>query len=140
MAAAGVAEVFSLPRVGFGRRFWATGLDWVLLAFVVHGPILGWLPDRKLLQGLLFLAYFIGFYVWKSATLGGLVLGLKVVRLDGRRMDFACALVRALSTIFSGIAAGLGYFWCAWDVEKQTWHDKLAGTVVVRVEKVQSLV
>lgn len=27
---------------------------------------------------------------------------------------------------------GLGYFWAGWDKRKQTWHDKLAGTVVVR--------
>ena len=89
---------------------------------------------------LLFLAYFIGFYVWRGTTLGGLVLGLKVVRLDGRPIDFACALVRGLGAVFSGIAAGLGFFWCAWDTERQTWHDKLAGTVVVRVEKMQPLV
>ena len=25
----------------------------------------------------------------------------------------------------------LGYFWMLWDREKQTWHDKMAGSVVV---------
>ena len=46
-------------------------------------------------------AYFVGFYAWKGTTLGGIVLGLKVVRLDGRKMDFACALVRTLGAMFS---------------------------------------
>jgi uncharacterized RDD family membrane protein YckC len=133
-------EALTLPRAGFGRRLSATVLDWVLLLFLVHGPILGWLPDRALLHGLLFLAYFAGFYVWKGTTLGGLILGLKVVRLDGRKIDYPCALVRGVGALFSFIAAGLGYFWCAWDPERQTWHDKLAGTVVVRVEKMQPLV
>ncbi len=136
----GVPEALTLPRAGFGRRLSATLLDWVLLLFVVHGPFLGWLPDWSLFHGLLFLAYFAGFYVWKGTTLGGLVLGLKVVRLDGRKIDYACALVRGVGALFSFIVAGLGYFWCAWDPERQTWHDKLAGTVVVRVEKMQPLV
>lgn len=129
-----------LPRVGLGRRAAAGFLDMVVLAFVVHGPVLGWLPDNDFLHLLLFLGYFVGMHLWRATTLGGLVLGLKVVRLDGRRIDFPCAIVRALGSIFSGIVGGLGFFWCAWDAERQTWHDKLAGTVVVRVEKMPPLV
>lgn len=135
----GAPEAFSLPRVGLLRRIYAGALDWLLLLVVLH-VVLWWLPERGPLRELLCLAYFIGFYVWKGSTLGGLVLGLKVVRLDGRKVDFACALVRALAAVFSGIAGGLGFFWCAWDKEQQTWHDKLAGTVVVQVAKSQSLV
>ena len=26
----------------------------------------------------------------------------------------------------------LGFFWIGWDDRKQGWHDKLAGTLVVR--------
>ena len=29
--------------------------------------------------------------------------------------------------------AGLGFFWIAFDEEKQSWHDKIAGTRVIRV-------
>ena len=129
-----------LPRVGLGRRAAAGFLDMAVLAFVVHGPVLGWLPDNDFLHLVLFLGYFVGMHMWRATTLGGLVLGLKVVRLDGRRIDFPCAIVRALGSVFSGIVGGLGFFWCAWDPERQTWHDKLAGTVVVRVEKMPPLV
>jgi hypothetical protein len=34
----------------------------------------------------------------------------------------------------------LGFFWIGWDRDKQGWHDKIAGTVVVRVPKSTSLV
>jgi len=129
-----------LPRAGLGRRAAAGFLDLVVIAFIVHGRVLGWLPDRDFLHLLLFLGYFVGMHLWRATTLGGLVLGLKVVRLDGRRIDFPCAIVRALGSIFSGMVGGLGFFWCAWDAERQTWHDKLAGTVVVRVEKMPPLV
>lgn len=133
----GVPEAISLPRAGFGRRFASALLDWIALAFVIHG-LLDFLPER--LQQLLLLAYFVGFYAWKGTTLGGIVLGLKVVRLDGRKMDFACALVRTLGAMFSVPTLGISWFWCAWDKDQQSWHDKLAGTVVVRVEKLQPLV
>ena len=76
-----------LPRVGLGRRAAAGFLDMVVLAFIVHGPVLGWLPENEFLHLLLFLGYFVGMHMWKATTLGGLVLGLKVVRLDGRRID-----------------------------------------------------
>jgi len=35
----------------------------------------------------------------------------------------------------SGIPLGLGIIWVAFDKRKQGWHDKLAGTVVVRMRK-----
>ena len=119
----------------------ASALDWILVIFLLCMP-----PLRHLHYGpgfiffLLAAAYFVGFYIWKNTTLGGLVLGLKVVRLDGRRIDFPCAIVRTLGTFFSVLIGGIGWFWCIWDKERQAWHDKLAGTVIVRVEKMPPLV
>jgi uncharacterized RDD family membrane protein YckC len=34
----------------------------------------------------------------------------------------------------------LGFFWIIWDAEKQGWHDKIAGTVVVRLPRGMPLV
>jgi uncharacterized RDD family membrane protein YckC len=34
-------------------------------------------------------------------------------------------------SIVSAIVFLLGYLWMLWDPEKQTWHDKAAGSVVV---------
>ena len=70
----------------------------------------------------------------------GLIFGLRVVRLDGRPLDLPCVLVRGVAAGVGAVAAGIGYFWCAWDPEQQTWHDKLAGTVVVKTNRTTSLV
>jgi uncharacterized RDD family membrane protein YckC len=43
--------------------------------------------------------------------------------------------VRALSCFLSMVVVGLGFFWIAFDQNHQAWHDKIAGTVVVRVPK-----
>jgi uncharacterized RDD family membrane protein YckC len=50
------------------------------------------------------------------------------------------ALVRALAGAFSIIVLFLGILWIAFDHDKQGWHDKIAGTVVLRLPKGTPLV
>ena len=82
----------------------------------------------------------VGMWAWKGTTIGGIVMGIKVVRLNGAPVDFSVALVRSLSSFFSAVVLFLGFFWTGWDREKQSWHDKIAGTIVVRVPKGMSLI
>ncbi len=42
------------------------------------------------------------------------------------------AFVRILVANFSLLIFGLGFLWMLWDPKSQTWHDKAAGTVVVK--------
>ena len=77
--------------------------------------------------------YFAGMWTWRGTTIGGLVMGHKIVRTDGGPVTFSVAIVRSLLSIFSGMVFFLGFLWAAWDHEKQTWHDKIAGTVVVKM-------
>jgi uncharacterized RDD family membrane protein YckC len=63
-----------------------------------------------------------------------------VVREDGKPLNFLAAFVRSLAAVFSILALFLGFFWIGWDGQKQGWHDKIAGTVVVRLPKAISLV
>jgi uncharacterized RDD family membrane protein YckC len=76
----------------------------------------------------------------KGSTIGGIIFGLKVVRVDGKPAEWVTMIVRALGCFFSLIVVGLGFFWIAFDREKQGWHDKIAGTVVVKLPKGSSLV
>jgi uncharacterized RDD family membrane protein YckC len=71
--------------------------------------------------------------MWKlrGTTVGGLICHLQVVRVDGRPIDWPTAIVRALGCYVSLIPLGLGFIWVAFDPERQSWHDKLAGTTVV---------
>jgi uncharacterized RDD family membrane protein YckC len=86
------------------------------------------------------MAYFATMLAWRGTTLGGLVAGLRVVRVDGRPMDRPTAVVRALAAILSVLSGGLGWLWGSWDSRRQTWHDRIAGTVVVRDDTGRSLV
>ena len=42
------------------------------------------------------------------------------------------AVVRILVANFSLLFFGLGFLWMLWDKNSQTWHDKAAGSVVVK--------
>jgi len=124
------ASAASLPRAGFWIRMVALVLDAFIVGIVVH--VLHHHADVELL----FLAIY-GAVMWKlrGATVGGIVFDMQVVRQDGREMDWVTAAVRALSCFLSLALAGLGFIWIAFDSEKQAWHDKIAGTVVVRTRK-----
>jgi len=84
---------------------------------------------------LMLLVYHIGFWTWKGTTVGGIICQLRVVRVDGAPLTFADALVRGLSSIFSLAVVGLGCLWILRDAERQAWHDRIAGTYVVKVPR-----
>jgi uncharacterized RDD family membrane protein YckC len=68
-------------------------------------------------------------------TLGALAVSIKVQHPDGTLLSPALAAVRYFGTILSGLCLGLGYFWMIWDRRKQTWQDKFANSVVVKVKR-----
>jgi uncharacterized RDD family membrane protein YckC len=124
----------ALPRAGFWIRMAALLLDVVLVGFFMS------LFHHAHLQLVVLAAY--GAVMWKvrGSTVGGIVFDLHVVRLDGREVDWETAIIRALSCFLSLAVAGLGFIWIAFDGNHQAWHDKIAGTVVVRVAKAPPLV
>jgi uncharacterized RDD family membrane protein YckC len=118
----------SMPRAGFWIRMAALLLDILLVGFAMSV-----LHHAVHVHFLVLAAY--GAVMWKvrGSTVGGIVFDLKVVRLDGRAVDWQTAIVRALGCFLSLAVAGLGFIWIAFDGANQAWHDKIAGTVVVRV-------
>jgi cytoskeletal protein CcmA (bactofilin family) len=123
----------ALPRAGFGIRMGALLLDIILIGIVTQQ-----LHDHDVFLVLL-AAY--GAVMWKlkGSTIGGIICGLQVVRVDGRPIDWPTAVVRALSCFLSLAVVGLGFIWIAIDHDRQGWHDKIAGTAVVRSPKGASL-
>ena len=83
--------------------------------------------------------YHVGMWWWKGTTIGGIIFGLKIIREDSRPVTLAVALVRSLTSMFSLIALGLGFFWAGWSREKRAWHDRIAGTIVVQMPRGMSL-
>jgi uncharacterized RDD family membrane protein YckC len=121
----------ALPKAGFWIRMVALLIDGLLIGMVTQ--MHDWFPVALAAYGAI---------LWKlrGATVGDIIFGLKVVRIDGAPIEWVTAVVRALACFFSIIVVGLGFIWIAFDREKQGWHDNIAGTVVVRLPKGSSLV
>jgi uncharacterized RDD family membrane protein YckC len=70
----------------------------------------------------------------RQATLGKIVVGLKVTDLDGHRISFGKATARylAMNFVSSILTCCIGFLFCAWTEKKQCLHDLMVGTLVVR--------
>jgi len=130
--AAAPGDLLSFPRAAFRDRLAAFVLDVILV--LLAKEILD-LTRRDSAFFLLLLAYHIGFWTWKGTTVGGIICQLRLVRTDGTPLRFADALVRGLASIFSLAVLGLGGLWILKDPERQAWHDRIAGTYVVKVPR-----
>lgn len=136
-----VAPALTAPTspVGYERANFGIRLAAILIDTILVGVVVGSIGGGGVFP--LFLGVYCALlWFYRGTTVGGIICGLKVVRLDARPVDFATAIVRTLGAYLSMICVGLGFLWVIWDPEKQTWHDKIAGTTVVRVPKGMSLV
>ncbi len=121
------------PRASFGVRLAAWLIDVVIIG-VVNALLIATLktPGRGLGQ-LLGLAYVIYLEGSPSGqTVGKRAMNIRIVDADsGGPIGYGRAVIRYFSRILSAIPCFLGFFWMLWDDNKQTWHDKIATSVVV---------
>jgi uncharacterized RDD family membrane protein YckC/cytoskeletal protein CcmA (bactofilin family) len=128
----------SLPRAGFWIRIAASLID-VVLVGMLCGLLSSIWHHLGSVFPLWFAVYSVALWALKGTTIGGIVCGLKLVRLDDRKVDWTVAVVRGLGGFLSLAVAGLGFIWVALDDQRQSWHDKIAGTTIVLVPKGMSL-
>lgn len=125
------------PRADLGIRFVAALIDGILVgvAMGVLSAVLG--LERTGYQGLSTLASIVYFAVMEGMpagqTIGKKAMKIRVIDFDTGGPIETRAWVRSIVRVVSGFACGLGFLWALWDPQKQTWHDKAAGSVVVPV-------
>jgi uncharacterized RDD family membrane protein YckC len=135
----------AVEYASFWRRFGAHIIDSFVLnvvATVLLFPMAGALgmgqPSLPALLGLLAvslvpLAYWIVFWTRTGATPGKAALGIRVVSSNGGPVSGGQSFVRCIGYFFSSLVFCLGYLAMLWDDEKRCWHDRMAGTRVVKV-------
>ena len=57
-----------------------------------------------------------------------------------QKIGYSTAIGRTLASILSSIALSLGYYWVLIDRKRQTWHDKLANTYVIKLDNNNNLI
>ncbi|MBU0620877.1 MAG: RDD family protein [Gammaproteobacteria bacterium] len=140
-----------MEYAGFWVRVVATLIDTILI-MVITFPLLvsiyGWEyfdPDQTgmiagpadvLISWVLPTVAVVLFWMYRQATPGKMAMSLRIVDADtGMSLTFGQSIGRYLAYFVSTLPLGLGLVWVAFDKRKQAWHDKLAGTVVIRSRK-----
>ncbi len=139
-------ESENLEYVGFWARTGAAILDTILLILItaplllaIYGTdyyvsdqlIAG--PADMLISWVFPAVAIIWFWVAKQATPGKMVISARLVDArTGQPVTTGQAIGRYLGYFLASLPLFLGLLWVAFDSRKQGWHDKLAGTVVVR--------
>lgn len=131
---------------GFWIRFGAAIIDSILVLIII-GPILTaiygaeyWMSDT-LIQGSWHVLFnyvlpaiaVIVFWIYRSATPGKMVTRITIVDAKtGGKPTAGQFIGRYFAYYVSLIPLFLGFIWVGIDKRKQGWHDKLAGTVVIK--------
>ena len=133
---------------GFWARVWATIIDTILLCIVTY-PLLIWIyglayfdfdrtafiagPVDFLISWVFPTIAVVMFWIKKQATPGKMAISAIIVdATTGNKATAGQLIGRYFAYFISAIPLGLGMLWVAFDKRKQGWHDKLAGTVVIR--------
>lgn len=127
----------------FFRRGFANLIDGFLIS-IVAGVLARFFTDGSTpgqsLEGLVsFLVasiYSVLLITKKGQTLGKQALGIRVQNeATGQNLDIVSAILReVVGKFISVIVLFLGYLWMLWDPKNQTWHDKIAKSIVVKVK------
>ena len=144
-------------RADIGTRFWARLLDGLILAVPVIGLMVTtigveqalrdpplWLTAATVLVAAL---YEIGFIAMTGQTIGKRLLQIQVVDVvTGRPPNLGGATIRHLVPSVPSLLPGVGqllgllvYLSAVWSPTRQGWHDRAAGTVVVRTAARQGI-
>lgn len=134
--------------VGFWPRVGASIID-AIIVMVITSPVLvaiyGWGyftdidkpfiagPADLLISWVLPAIGVILFWLYKRATPGKMAVSAQVVDArTGNTLTVGQSIGRYLAYFVAMLPLFLGIVWVAFDPRKQGWHDKLAGTVVIR--------
>ncbi len=152
-AASIINDLGKIPKAGFWIRVVAALVDSLvvtMLQFILVFLLLATLGltdqftsgDTKevvaILAGvfstLIGVIYYVFFTGYCGQTPGKMALRIKVLRTNGEEIGFRRALLReVVGKFISAIVLGIGYLWVAIDPQKQGWHDKIAGTYVIKL-------
>lgn len=133
-------EIMNQNYAGGGRRFVAALVDGLIIGVVnlLIGFLVGLVLKNQVvsfgLSLLVGILYYVVYQAFAGQTLGKRALGVKVLTVEGSSPSAITFFLREIiGKTVSGVILAIGYLMILWDGKRQGLHDKIAGTVVVRV-------
>jgi uncharacterized RDD family membrane protein YckC len=125
------------PYANWGQRFLGTLVDGLVFLVPYILVIVG--KDTPALMAIGAIAL-IGLAIWQlimegrtGQTVGKKALGIRLVKeVTGQPIGVGMAFVRRIAHFLDSLACYLGWLWPAWDSKRQTFADKVCGTIVIR--------
>jgi len=149
-----VYDLFLLFAVGFAYSALAMTiavslgieLDQEHISVVSEGDILMMQADEEFTPALggpifqsglaiTYLLFYLGFWKFRSATLGMQTWRLKLVSDSGEKPSMWQCLVRSALGFLSLVVFGIGYLWMLFDPKKIAFHDRYSNTRIIRLKK-----
>ncbi|WP_405553394.1 RDD family protein [Streptomyces sp. NBC_01171] len=126
----------------WGQRFLSRLID-TILYMVAYLPLVligvkANIPALSLV-GFLFMIAFVVYQIIQEGktgqTIGKKVVGTRTLKEDtGQPLGGGMAFVRQLAHMLDSLPCYLGYLWPAWDSKRQTFSDKVCGSIVIRTK------
>jgi uncharacterized RDD family membrane protein YckC len=130
----------------FDQRLLASAIDWFILSgvFIFIMVVLLVIISDKTYQLVIIVSLLAAIPITKiiyhiimessskQATIGKLILNIKVCDLQGERLSFVHSLGRNLAKILSVLTLFIGYLFAFFNKQQQCLHDMVAGTLVVK--------
>lgn len=134
-----------IKYAGFWIRFLANLVDsiwlygiiyallWVLIGSDVFNPEAKYTLIQFSFEYVIPFVVVMAFWIYTGATPGKMLFNLKIVDAETKEPVTPLRLVlRYLGYFISILPLGLGFLWIVWDKNKQSWHDKIAKTVIIQ--------
>ena len=123
------ADMPELPRRPTAAQFEAWEREYTQRI----APLMARMYTTSGLLQLVSVVYYVGFWAWRGQTPGMIALGLRILKeSDGTKPGLGRSILRYVGFFISMLVLFIGLIWAAFDPRKQGWHDKIAGTVVVK--------
>ncbi|MEV7318955.1 RDD family protein [Streptomyces sp. NPDC093970] len=139
---------YGYPQQGYGAMPPYANWGWRVLSRLIDSIVLG-IPYILVVVGgaksipalvIVGLLVVIGLFIYQivqegrtGQTIGKKVVGTRTLKEDtGQPIGAGMAFVRQLAHFLDSLPCYLGYLWPAWDAKRQTFADKVCGTIVIR--------
>ena len=122
---------YIVDRIGASAGLWSSG------SFEDFSFLTGWISPDDIARGAFFFGFPVFYYVFLHGaygqTFGKMAFRIRVINEDGSALGYGRAFLRWLAYFLCDMTFFLGYLLAAVDKRKQGLHDKVCGTLVVRM-------